>query len=315
MTHKPPKMFFVLITSVITTIAFLSMFSQPVKATQTGQKKQTHVVILGTGTPNAEADRAGPAVAVIVNKKAYLVDFGPGVVRQASAAYEKGVKALHPAAINFVFATHLHSDHTAGYADLILTPAVIGRTRPLEVFGPDGIKDMTDHILKAYKKDIDVRLSGLEPANQRGYQINTHEVKPGLIFQDDRVKVTAFRVNHGSWDEAYGFRFETPDRTVVISGDTAPYEDMTTDYNKADVLVHEVYSKAGLELRDLEWQAYHGSFHTSGVELGEIAAKVKPGILVLYHQLLWGQKREGIIKEIRQTYSGKLADADDLDIF
>ena len=118
--------------------------AQPAEAAST-----TRIVLLGTGTPNADPDRSGPAVAVIVGKTPYLVDFGPGVVRRAAAAYKKGVKALKVTNIRTVFLTHLHSDHTAGYPDLILTPWVLGREKPLEVYGPEGLAEMTDHILAA----------------------------------------------------------------------------------------------------------------------------------------------------------------------
>ena len=313
-TWKLRSIFFIALSVVLLGV-LEHYFCQVVVASPTKSEKQTHIVMLGTGTPNAEHDRSGPGVAIVVNKKAYLIDFGPGIVRQMSAAYAKGVKALHPSVVRTVFCTHLHSDHTAGYSDLILTPAVIGRRRPLEVFGPNGIKEMTTNILKAYKKDIDVRLSGLEPASRKGYEINTHEIKPGLIYQDDRVRVTAFQVNHGSWDEAYGFRFETPDRTIIISGDTAPYPGMIEDYKDCDVLIHEVYTKAGLDLRTQKWQLYHSSFHTSGVQLGEIAAKVNPKLLILYHQLFWGKQHEDILQEVRGEFKGKVVSANDLDIF
>ena len=96
-----------------------------------GLREQSQLILLGTGTPNADPDRSGPAVAVIVNQTPYLVDFGPGVVRRAAAAYEQGVEGLEICRLNRAFVTHLHSDHTAGYPDLILTPWVLGRWRPL----------------------------------------------------------------------------------------------------------------------------------------------------------------------------------------
>ena len=83
---------------------------------------QTRVVLLGTGTPNADPDRSGPALAVVVNEQAYLVDCGPGIVRRAAAAHRAGIKALAVDKLTRVFITHLHSDHTLGFPDLILTP-------------------------------------------------------------------------------------------------------------------------------------------------------------------------------------------------
>ena len=93
--------------------------------TARSQTTKTQLVILGTGTPIINPDRSGPSVAVVVNGSAYLVDFGPGVVRRAAAAArDKHITALTPKNLKVVFATHLHSDHTAGLSDLYLTPAV-----------------------------------------------------------------------------------------------------------------------------------------------------------------------------------------------
>ncbi|HEX6736660.1 MAG TPA: MBL fold metallo-hydrolase, partial [Vicinamibacteria bacterium] len=104
---------------------------------------RTQVVLLGTGNPPADPDRSGPATAVVVNDTAYLVDLGAGVVRRAkSAVVDKGIAALDPVKLRVAFVTHLHSDHTVGFPDLILTPWVIGRRVPLQVYGPSGIKAM-----------------------------------------------------------------------------------------------------------------------------------------------------------------------------
>ena len=125
------------------------------------------VVILGTGTPNADPDRSGPAVAVVVGDQAYLVDAGPGVVRRAAAAAQThGIEALQPERLNRLFITHLHSDHTVGLPDVILSPWVLDRPDPIRVIGPPGTAEMADHILAAWRQDIDMRLYGLEPRDE-----------------------------------------------------------------------------------------------------------------------------------------------------
>ena len=126
----------------------------------------TKVVLLGTGTPNPEPNRSGPAIAIVVNDTPYLADFGPGVVRRAAAMspeYGGGLAALQVERLKVAFLTHLHSDHSAGLPDLILTPWVMGRDEPLELYGPEGIEDMASHILKPYDADIRYRIEGLEP--------------------------------------------------------------------------------------------------------------------------------------------------------
>ncbi len=272
-------------------------------------KTETVVVMLGTGTPNPDPERSGPAVAVVADGQPYLVDCGPGVVRRAAAA------DLEMPALTRLFITHLHSDHTMGYADLILTPWVLEREEPLVVYGPPGTRSMTEQILAAYDEDIQIRLHGSQPQNTTGIEVAVHEIEPGVVCRDDTVTVTAFAVPHGSWDHAFGFRFETADRSIVISGDTTPTDAVVTACAGCDVLVHEVYAKTGWDRRSPDWQAYHAASHTSGIELGELAARAQPELLVLYHQLMWGATEEELLAEIRQGFDGEVVFADDLDVY
>jgi ribonuclease Z len=246
------------------------------------------------------------------------VDFGPGLVRQAAALspeYGGVIEALGVENLKTAFLTHLHSDHTTGYPDLIFTPWVKGRDAPLEVYGPEGIKEMTENILEAYKEDIKVRLYGLEPANNQGWRVNAHVITEGIVYKDKNVEVEAFMVEHGSWPEAYGFIFRTPDRTIAISGDARPSENLVEKCKGVDVLIHEVYSHEKLKDRDPFWQKYHPQFHTSTHELAEIAGKVKPKLLILYHQLYWGATDEELLQEITDIYKGKVVSAKDLDVY
>ena len=275
----------------------------------------TQLVLLGTGTPNADPTRSGPALAVVVNGQAYLVDCGPGIVRRAVAARQMGIKALAVEKLTHVFITHLHSDHTLGYPDLIFTPWVLERNTPLEAYGPPGLAAMTEHILAAYQEDIAIRIDGAEPANTMGYQVNVHELTPGVVYQDKNIRVTAFPVRHGSWPHAYGFRFDTADRSIVVSGDTAPCESLVKHAKGCDLLVHEVYSHVAFQHRPAVWQRYHASFHTSTTELAEIARQVQPKLLVLTHQLFWGSTPAELVAEIRKTYAGDVRSGNDLDVY
>jgi ribonuclease BN (tRNA processing enzyme) len=279
------------------------------------RQKKTQIVLLGTGTPNADPERSGPSVAIVINDTPYIIDFGPGIVRRAAAAFKRGAQGLEVSKLKTAFVTHLHSDHTVGYADLIFTPWTLDRKEPLEVYGPRGIKAMTAHILAAYKEDILIRTTGLEPSNRTGYKVIAHEIKPGVIYKDANVTVKAFLVKHGSWPEAFGYRFETPDRAIVISGDCAPSASVIENCDGCDVLIHEVYSTAGFARRSPEWQKYHSNFHTSSRELAEIATKARPGLLILYHQLFWDTTEEDLIKEVQQAYSGKVVSGHDLDVY
>lgn len=286
---------------------------------------KTSVILLGTGTPNPVPERSGPAVAIVVGDRSYLVDAGTGIVRQAAKAQQLGFPALEASQLTTAFITHLHSDHTLGMADLILTPWVLERTTPLRLFGPAGLKSMVDHTLSAYEADIQARRYGLEQANEMGNQVNVSEISEGLVYEDDRVKAEAFRVDHPPF-EAYGYRFTTPDRVIVISGDTCYNENLIQWARGCDILIHEVISATGVQARDPKWKKYHLRVHTTSRDLGRIAAQVQPGRLVLYHQLFMPspdanghmptevEREAQILEDIRESWTGPVQSARDLDI-
>jgi len=288
-------------------------------ATQVAPSR-TQVVLLGTGNPGPSPERSGPATAIIVNGQPYLVDFGPGVVRRAAAAQQKGISALNPINIKYAFVTHLHSDHTIGYPDLIFTPWVIGRKVALEVFGPPGIRAMTDHVLAAWADDIKIRTGPLEQGimSTDGYRVNAHEISPGLVYKDSNVTVTAFNVKHGEWgSRAFGYRFQTADRTIVITGDTAPSESVVEQCNGCDILIHEVYTEAGYARASPVWQRMRREYHTSSRQLGELASRARPGLLILYHQSyqFTESTEEDLMREMRAAYRGRFVSGHDLDVF
>ena len=284
----------------------------------------TQVVVLGTGTPLADPERSGPAVAIVVNGAAYLVDCGPGVVRRAAAAEKAGIKALAVEKLKIVFITHLHSDHTLGYPDLIFSPWVLERAEPLEAYGPRGLKRMTEHIEKAWSEDIRLRLGGLEEANTTGYKVNVHEIAetragapaPHVLYRDDNVTVSAFPVRHGTWKYAYGYRFDTKDRRIVISGDTAPTDEVVKACDGCDVLLHEVFNPKRKKIVDSKQkQAYFKAFHTSPAELGELATRARPKLLVLYHQVMGETTEDDLVEQVREHYAGRFVSAKDLGVY
>jgi ribonuclease BN (tRNA processing enzyme) len=274
------------------------------------------VIILGSGTPIPDPDSSGPSVAVVVNGRAYLFDAGAGVVRRAQAAAEKfGIAALDATNLTRLFFTHLHSDHTLGYADVILTPWVVGRRQALEVYGPEGVAAMTEHLNQAYVADIKVRTEGAEGLSKQGLTVNVHEISDaGPVYRDANVTIRAISVPHGSWPHAFGYAIDAAGRSIVISGDTAPSEAIVEACQECDVLVHEVYSADRFNLvfgpRRSE---YHPTFHTSTRQLAELASKSKPKLLVMYHQLYFGPRSAvDLVKEIRRSYQGNVVNGRDL---
>jgi ribonuclease Z len=217
-----------------------------------------------------------------------------------------------------LFITHLHSDHTLGYADLILTSWVMRRASPFPVYGPRGLRRMTRHLLAAYSEDIQIRTEGLEHEVPGGYRVRVQEIRAGLIYQREGVRVTAIRVAHGNWKHAFAYRIDTPDRSIVISGDTRPSDALIKASTGVDVLVHEVYSGSHLAPEDRpggkDWPQYNREFHTSDVELGAIAARIRPKLLIMTHIIRMGATDEELMAGVRKGgFTGRVVVGKDLE--
>ena len=275
----------------------------------------THFFVLGSGTPNPNPERMGSAYLVLANDTPYLFDFGSGVVRRVAALSSEwggNFSKLNVTQLEYAFLSHIHSDHTLGLADLIITPWIMGRDKPLKIFGPEAAKDMADHIIKAYQPDIDYRIYGTQPQNDKGYKAIFTSIEEGVIYEDKNIMVTAFLNDHGDLAESYGFLIQTDEKTILISGDTGPSANLLRFGNEVDILVHEVYSQAGFEKKEPHWKIYHKAHHTSPSELAKIAKKLNPKTLVLSHILFWGSSESEILEEIMKDYDGNVILADDL---
>jgi ribonuclease BN (tRNA processing enzyme) len=285
------------ITGTTLFIAGLFFFCSSGVIAQLAPRDTTAVVLLGTGMPRPNPEASGPATAVVVGDKVFLFDAGPGVERQLSAA------KLPINGVTAVFITHLHSDHTLGYPDLIFTSWVMGRKKPLQAYGPPGLQAMTDHLLAAYSEDITVRIEGLEHQTPNGYAVSVHEVNAGTVYDTLGVRVTALPVPHGNWRISHAYRIDTQDRHIVISGDTRYNEDLVDFSRGADVLVHEVYSSEHLKPEARpggeDWPIYMKQFHTSDKELGSLARRIQPRLLILSHIIRMGATDEELLSGIR----------------
>jgi ribonuclease BN (tRNA processing enzyme) len=250
------------------------------------------------------------------------------VRRAAAAQLDKGISALAPTNLRVVFLTHLHSDHTAGYPDLILTPWVMGRQNPLEVYGPAGLKSMTEHVLAAYREDIQIRTEGMEHASPEGWRVNAHEIKAGVVYKDANVTVTAFPTKHGDWKETYGYRFDTIDRSIVISGDTIPLQATVDACKGCDVLIHEAQTLKFINnpmrpnAQGYDVKAYVAQYHTTTEQLVELATKAKPKLLITYHNPITlrpdqrprASTPDSLLQEMK-AYKGTVIVGRDLDVY
>jgi ribonuclease BN (tRNA processing enzyme) len=179
---------------------------------------------------------------------------------------------------------------------------------------------MVRHLLEAYAEDIRIRTEGLEHEVAGGWQVEVREIGSGVVFDSGGVKVTAIPVPHGSWREAYGFKVEAPGRSILISGDTRLSDSLAAAAVDVDILVHEVYPSTRSAREDRpggdDWPAYLRSFHTSGEELGALAEKAHPKLLVLTHVVRMEASDSEVVAGIRRGgYTGRLVVAKDLDRF
>jgi ribonuclease BN (tRNA processing enzyme) len=277
----------------------------PAGAAGPAASNKSSILVLGAGTPQITADRSGTSIGIIVNGTVYIFDAGAGVERRMLEARAKTNVTIN--AFGPVFISHLHSDHTLGL------PAMLYYDRPMNqpftLFGPPGLKNMMDHIVAAWSEDRDIRTKGGEGANPIRWQTNVTEVTSGAIFKDANVAVSAFEVQHGSWEHALGYRIETPDRSIVISGDTSASNAIVEHCNGCDVLIHEVGEAGAGPGGD-----YMERYHTSPAELADIASRAKAKMLILYHPALRNPPAE-VIRQIMTTYHGPVFLARDLDIY
>jgi ribonuclease BN (tRNA processing enzyme) len=272
------------------------------------------ILMLGTGTPIIDAAHSGNSIGILVRGSLYIFDAGPGVERRMLEAVAKGTNID---TIPAVFITHLHSDHTLGLAALVYYHGPNAAYRgggALTIYGPPGIAAMVGHLNAAWADDRAARtqVRGDSPS----WQVQGADVAAGVVYRDSNVVVNAFEVPHPPWPHAFGYRVETADRIIVISGDTRPSDAIARECAGCDVLLHEVYSAVGLAKAPPQLQRYHPTAHTSTYELGEIAAKAKPHLLVLYHQLyLGGASDDDLVREVRSRYRGRVVSARDLDVY
>jgi ribonuclease BN (tRNA processing enzyme) len=275
-----------------------------------------HVIMLGTGMPFPDPKAQGPATAVTVGDRIFLFDAGPGAERQMTAA---GLP-VRGGPLTALFLTHLHSDHTLGLPDLIFTSWVMGRRAPLRIIGPSGTRAMTEHLIAAWSEDIAIRTEGLEHSAPGGYKVDVRESSGGVVYDSARVRITAIPVPHGSWKQAFAYRIDAPGKVIVISGDTRPSQALERAAAGADILIHEVYPSVRLKSEPRPggdaWPSYMHSFHTSDRELGAIASRAKPKLLVLYHVVRMGGTDEELIAGVKAGgFAGRTVVAHDLDRF
>lgn len=243
----------------------------------------TRLVLLGTaGGPTPKRSRSAPAQAIVVDGHTYVVDCGSGVARQLALA------GIPVESLTGVFVTHHHSDHNADFGNLFLLSWGSNLAHPVAAFGPPPLHTMTEHFFALNETDIRTRMADEGRPSLRDLVRESEVTRPGLVYEDERVRVTAALVDHPPFEVALAYRFDTADRSIVISGDTAVSPALIDLAQGCDVLVHEViYTPA------LAWIAAQSNgstltrhlvdSHTDVTEVGTVAQKAGAGTLVLSH--------------------------------
>ena len=276
------------------------------------------LILLGTGGgPKIWAARSQPSSALVLGENIYIVDAGDGVTNQLA------LSGLNPLSIKAVFITHNHSDHVAGFGNLLLRSWQSGHNGPIKCFGPSPLV----HMAKSYRAymnwDIQLRIRD-EGRPDLGSVIDVNELsRINPFFTDEEVTVSYIKVPHGAAEPSYAYRFDFSSKSIVFSGDTSRSEALAEFAKGADILVHEVLNRDGVDAIVRRTYPGNESFrkhiiesHTSMHEVGEIATKAGVGILVLNHFVPTGSaeldKPEVWIEGVSQTYKGNIIVGEDL---
>ncbi len=271
------------------------------------QGQTIKVTLLGTGTPLPTMERFGPSILVEAGEQKYLFDVGRGALQRLTQADVKYRE------IQGVFFTHLHSDHVVGFPDLWLTGWLTNqRVKPLQVWGPQGTKKMVSNLEAAFEFDIGVRISD-DKASPAGVVLNVEEIKQGIVFEKNGVKITAFDVDHAPVSPAFGYRIDYAGRSVVLSGDTRYSENLIRYAKGVDLLIHEVVSPDTLaRTRNAEAIRSIIGHHTNPEEAGKIFFLVNPRMAIFSHIVPPNATEQAIFPLTRKNYAGPLELGEDL---
>jgi ribonuclease BN (tRNA processing enzyme) len=248
------------------------------------QKPRTRLILLGTaGGPRPRKTRSASAQVILINGSAYVVDSGDGVARQLVLA------DVPLPAVRHIFLTHQHSDHNADYGNLIWLAWTAGLRTRVDTWGPPPLRRMTDLFFEMNAYDIKTRIAD-EGRTPLVPLVHAHELtRGGAVMQDENVKVTAALVHHPPVVPSFGYRFDGPDRSIVISGDTAPSDNLIALARGTDVLVHDAMHVPGVDrlvagvpdARTLKASIL--SHHTTAEDAGRVAQAAGVKTLVLSH--------------------------------
>ena len=298
----------------------------------TDMSKATRLVTLGTvAGPRAQADRSGSANLLQVGDRYYLIDAGPGVSHRLAAS------GVQPAQIQKIFLTHLHFDHSAGIASLFGFAWMKRNVKAMDVYGPPGTQAFAKNAVDYLSIPEGIYAAQLPPGPSISEMVKAHDInvsQPAVIYQDDHIKVTAVENSHydtiplghrpvGS-SRTYALRFDTPDRSIVFTGDTGPSDAVVELAKGADILVAEVMDMdatlknlaQSMNIPQDKLSVVAGHMlkeHLSPQGVGDLAKKARVGMVILSHLGIpeTAYDMRILTKGVRESYSGPIAIAND----
>ena len=300
---------------------------------QTPAKTASRLITLGTaGGPAPRAVRAQSSNALIVNGVTYILDAGDGVARRLAKA-RIGLRDIGP-----IFITHSHDDHTAGLGHLMSMSWVAKRTRPIDVYGPPRTVQFVQAAVQYFNDSAEIRISDGTQTVPISKVFVGHDVVPGVVYEDANVKVSAVENEHFHFPpgspafgkfRSYAYRFETPDRVIVFTGDTGPSAAVTEMARDADVLVSEVNSVEEIKAQRIKngtWNVmtpaeqenfirHQQDEHLSPTEVGEMAARARVKTVILTHLVPSEDihdEYQRLADQVKKVFSGKVVVAKDL---
>jgi ribonuclease Z len=308
-----------LATSVMGLLASRVVGADPIGALPDGLT----VTLCGAGSPLPDPRRSGPCVGIVAGGTLFVVDAG------AAAARNMQRMGLPPDRTAAVFLTHFHSDHIDGLGELsVLRWAGGSHARPLPLYGPPGVETVAAGFAQAYRLDSGYRVAhhGEEVVPPGGAGLEARPFRmpaagaPVVVWDEEGVRVTAFRVDHAPVSPAVGYRIDYGGRSVVVSGDTVKSAEIARVAKGVDLLVHEALSpelvgiitqaaeEAGLTARAKITRDIL-DYHTAPVEAAETAEEAGARHLLLYHivpPLLFPGMETAFLEGVPAAYSGEV---------
>ena len=293
-------------------------------------KTGTRLITLGTTAgPPPRAHRAQSSNLLVVNGALYVVDAGDGVARRLAKA------GINVRDIGTIFLTHHHDDHTAGLGTLMSVAWDNQRTQPINVYGPPRTEDLVKAAVQYFSISAEIRIADGGRTVPIAQVFFGHDIRPGMVYQDANVKVTAAESTHFEFHtgaaagkhKSYSYRFETPDRVIVFTGDTGPNDALTDLAKGADLLVSEANSveeRMQLLMKSGQWQAMTAAEqagikqqmtqgHLSPNVIGPMAARAGVQTVVLTHLTAKADNDyTAWVNEVKKSFSGQVLVAKDL---